>query len=131
MRNLLQQHERFIRDALAADPAPDRLRALREHHAQMIRFMQHERLIHLVVMLFVAVFLLLTAGFALVHPHLGAAALAVIFLGMTAAYLVHYFRLENGVQRWYHLANRLSERAGRLGASYEGAAIRPWGLPPR
>ena len=89
MWNLLRQHERYVRDALAAEPPPDRLRALRDHHAQMIRFMQHERLIHLVVMLFVGVFLLLTAGFALVHPHLGAAALAVIFLGMTAAYLVH------------------------------------------
>jgi Ca2+/Na+ antiporter len=110
MWNLLRQHERFLRDALAAGPAPDLLRALREHHAQMIRFMQHERLIHLIVMLLVALFLLLTAGFALVHPHLGAAALAVIFLGMTAAYLVHYFRLENGVQRWYAIARELDER---------------------
>lgn len=110
MWNLLRQHERYVRDALAAEPPPDRLRALRDHHAQMIRFMQHERLIHLVVMLFVGVFLLLTAGFALVHPHLGAAALAVIFLGMTAAYLVHYFRLENGVQRWYGIARELDER---------------------
>ncbi len=41
---------------------------------------------------------------------LGAAALAVIFLGMTAAYLVHYFRLENGVQRWYGIARELDER---------------------
>ena len=48
-------------------------------------------------------------------------ALCVLLLVLLCAYLVHYFRLENGVQRWYHLANQLDERLGRPGARYEQA----------
>ena len=36
--------------------------------------------------------------------------LTLLLLGLTSAYLVHYFRLENGVQRWYHLQDRLDAR---------------------
>jgi hypothetical protein len=32
---------------------------------------------------------------------------------------VHYFRLENGVQRWYELANRIDQQLGRVSQSYE------------
>ena len=35
--------------------------------------------------------------------------LAVIFC-LTAAYLVHYFRLENTVQHWYRIAEELHEK---------------------
>jgi len=40
--------------------------------------------------------------------------LVALLFGLSSVYLVHYFRLENGVQRWYHLANRIDERLGLI-----------------
>jgi flagellar biogenesis protein FliO len=109
----LQAHERFIR-ALLALPEVDGLGAVREHHDRRVRDFQHERLIHLLVTLFVALFALLAVAWLLHDPSAGAAALAALLLALTAAYLLHYFRLENGVQRLYGLSRQLDERlAGR------------------
>src|SRR5512145_1895532 len=109
----LKAHERFIR-ALLAQPEIDGLAAVREHHDRRVRDFQHERLIHLLVTLSVAFFALLAVGWLLHAPSAGAAALAALLLVLTAAYVLHYFRLENGVQRLYGLSRQLDERlAGR------------------
>jgi hypothetical protein len=133
MWEYVKLHEAFVRAALEGkhgELAPEGWDALLAFHREQIARMQHERLIHLLVTLFVATFLLLSLGFSVVHPTLPGLALSAVLLALVSAYLIHYFRLENGVQRWYHLSNRLSERAGRLGASYEDGTARPWGLPP-
>jgi hypothetical protein len=109
----LKAHERFVR-ALLALPELEGLAAVREHHDRRVRDFQHERLIHLLVTLFVALFALLAVAWSLAVPSRGALLLAALLLGLTAAYLLHYFRLENGVQRLYGLSRRLDERqAGR------------------
>jgi cell division protein FtsW (lipid II flippase) len=131
MWDYMKRHEAFVRRVLVEADAGTNWGELRDFHQVQIARMQHERLIHLIVTMFCATFLLLAIGYTSARPTIAGALLAGLLLILVAAYLVHYFRLENGVQRWYHLANRLSERAGRLGASYEGAAIRPWGLPQR
>ncbi len=109
----LKRHERFVLAALAR-PGVDGLAAVRDHHDRRVRDFQHERLIHLLVTLFVALFALLAIGWWLLQPSLAAGALAALLLALTAGYLVHYYRLENGVQRLYGLSLQLDERlAGR------------------
>jgi membrane-bound metal-dependent hydrolase YbcI (DUF457 family) len=109
----LKRHERFVGGVLA-EASPAGLAAIRDHHDRRVRDFQHERLIHLLVTLFVALFALLAVGWFLHQPSTAAAALAVLLLVLTAAYLLHYFRLENGVQRLYRLSRQLDERlAGR------------------
>lgn len=115
----LKRHERFVRRVLE-DGRQEGLGDVRDHHLRRVADFQHERLIHLLVTLFVALFALLTVGWALVEPSAAAMALAALLLGLTAAYLVHYFRLENGVQRLYRLTVRLDERI----------AGHPLSLPP-
>jgi hypothetical protein len=132
MGRYVRLHEAFIRavlDGRHGALASGDWEALLGFHLEQIARMQHERLIHLGVTLSVAAFFLLVLGFSLVHPSWPGLALALVMLGLLCAYLVHYFRLENGVQRWYHLSNLLSERAGRIGASYQDGQVRPWGLP--
>jgi hypothetical protein len=106
----LKRHERFIREWLA-QPSGEGLAGVREHHDRRVRDFQHERLIHLLVTLFVALFAILATGWALTRPSVAAFLLSALLLGLTAAYLLHYFRLENGVQRLYGLSLRLDERA--------------------
>jgi hypothetical protein len=109
----LRRHERFVQGVLA-EPDPTGLAAVRDHHDRRVRDFQHERLVHLLVTLFVALFALLAVGGLLLAPSLATGALAALLLVLTAAYILHYFRLENGVQRLYGLSLRLDERlAGR------------------
>lgn len=115
----LKRHERFVRRVLE-DGQQEGLGDVRDHHLRRVADFQHERLIHLLVTLFVALFALLSVGWALVEPSAAAMALAALLLGLTAAYLVHYFGLENGVQRLYRLTVRLDERI----------TGRPLSLPP-
>ena len=78
-----------------------------------IAFYQHERLIHLIVTFFFALFLLLEIFFAAMLPceyALFSALLVVIFFCMTVAYVFHYYFLENSVQELYKLRDELVRR---------------------
>lgn len=119
MEEYLRRHETFVRAALAGEHGALSWDQLRAFHETQIRYLQQERLAHLIVTLFVATFLLLVLGFATTHPSAPAAVAALILLGLLAAYLLHYFRLENGVQRWYHLANAIDQKRGVVSARYE------------
>lgn len=110
MWEYLKQHESWIRKRLAEEHDPKACRVIRAIHEEMIARMQHERMIHLIVTLFVALFTLLAVGFAVLTHWMFAFALSVVLIGLTSAYLVHYFRLENGVQRWYRLSDELRAR---------------------
>lgn len=81
-----------------------------------IGFAQHERLIHLLVTLFFAAFTLAEiVTFALVGSaslttagvYLPLSAILALFLMLTAAYIVHYFFLENSVQKMYDIYMKL------------------------
>lgn len=108
MWEYLKRHEKWLRERLAEEHDPAGWESLRVVHERMIARMQHERLIHLIVTMFIALFGLLSVGFAALTHHLFSFALSLLLLGLVSAYLVHYFRLENGVQRWYHLADELT-----------------------
>ena len=84
-----------------------------------IKFFQHERLVHLIVTMTMCLLTVITvcalflSGGAPVWSGLSVAfmLLFVLFLGLTAAYLIHYYKLENGVQELYGYYNRSRERA--------------------
>ncbi len=119
MWHYLKSHESFVLDTLAKASESVSMAELRDFHDRQLRYMQHERLIHLIVTLFVSTYFLLTIGFIALHPIWPAFALAALLLVLVCAYVVHYFHLENGVQRWYHLSNRIDERVGRVSQRYE------------
>lgn len=114
MYRYLRDHEVAVRAAIDGQGAGAELDQVHAYHLRQIAWMQHERFIHLVVMLFVGLFTLMTILFVTLHPTVPLGALALVLLGLFSGYVVHYFRLENGVQRWYQLANRLDEKLGRV-----------------
>jgi hypothetical protein len=128
MWHYLKLHEAFVKTALAGGLGPVDWEELRAFHNEQLGYMQQERWIHLVVTLFICTFVLLTTGYVIVSANPTAAAMAALMMVLLFFYILHYFRLENGVQRWYHLANRLSERCGRTGARYEGKKAEPFGM---
>lgn len=81
---------------------------LKEEHLIKIKFFQHERLIHLIVTLFYALFTFIVFSFIKIFlPFIFIALILLIFL---IFYVVLYFRLENGVQYLYKQYDLINER---------------------
>lgn len=74
-------------------------------HLKQIHFLQHERLIHLIVMLFVIFAALFFFSLFLLLNNVLFLALFVILLVLTIFYVFHYFKLENTVIEWYFFYN--------------------------
>src|SRR5258708_27922139 len=68
MWKYLKLHERFVISALAGQRGNIPLAELKAFHERQIRYMQHERLVHLIVTLFLATYLLLGIRFILSMP---------------------------------------------------------------
>jgi hypothetical protein len=125
MEKYLKRHEAFIRQQLASPGDGTDWQALARFHRTQIGYMQHERLIHLFVTLFFGLCALLLFLFLLLHPQAVAGVLILLVLALLVPYLVHYFRLENGVQRWYALANEIDRRAGGVSKRDDDEPVEP------
>jgi len=109
MIDYMKKHESYVQKALTDNPSKEKLEELLAYHDKQIQWMQHERLVHLIVMLFICFFTLIIFGFAVIQTSLPAMALFVILLVLSFAYIIHYYRLENGVQKWYLISNQIKE----------------------
>ncbi len=107
MIEYMRRHERYVREFLGSHPAKDALAELLAYHVQQIAWMQHERMAHLITMMFVCLFFLLSFGWTLVNLTVPYILLTALFLVLSAAYILHYYRLENGVQGWYVLSDEI------------------------
>ena len=99
MKQFCREHEAKV---TGTEATPELL----EEHLRMIAWVQHERLVHLIVTVMVVLCELFTVDLVLLHPELGIVP-AVIMLGLAVLlgfYFYHYFFLENTVQRWYRIA---------------------------
>ncbi len=109
MYKYLQAHEKHVLELLASTDEQD-WEVIREHHLIQIGFMQHERLVHLIVTLAVACIMLGSYVLSAIHPDVVTIILDVILTVLEVFYLSHYYRVENGVQRWYGIYNKICEK---------------------
>jgi len=96
----------------SCDPTTD-WDALSHEILVKIGFYQHERLVHLIVTMTVAILLVISViAMFLISQAAPLALIALIagFIILTAFYIVHYFKLENGVQDMYRYYDRVRER---------------------
>ena len=104
-------------DALLANPpAGTDWKREREKHLIQIGFFMHERLIHLIV---TVVFAILSVGcmlFAVAAPSIGMLVLIAAFLCLLIPYIMHYYLLENGVQKMYQYDRMLELEENKAGA---------------
>jgi len=110
MITYMKNHENYVQKELEKNPDKENLKKLLAYHDKQIQWMQHERLVHLIVMLFVCSFTLLILGFTMINISIPSIILFAIFLILSVAYLIHYYRLENGVQKWYLISNQIKQR---------------------
>jgi hypothetical protein len=107
MIEYMKRHERYLKEMLEKNLDREALINLLHYHDKQIQWLQHERFVHLVTMLFVCLFMLLAFGFTVMMPSLPCMILTVILVILSVAYIFHYYRLENYVQKWYSLSNEI------------------------
>ena len=80
-------------------------------HLIKISFFKHERLIHLLVTLFYALFMLVFLTATVIWK--GFFVIVIALLIFLIFYVIHYFRLENGVQYLYRQYDMLNEKRSK------------------
>ena len=78
-------------------------------HLQQITFFQHERLVHLIVTMTVAILTLLSLGTALVTQIMTMLIMTGVLALLFVPYILHYYLLENEVQKMYTQYDRVLE----------------------
>lgn len=107
MIDYIRKHEQYLLKMIETNTGRDTLREFLVYHDKQISWLQHERIAHLITMVFVCLFFLLAFGFTMVHFAIPYMLLTSLLLILSVAYIFHYYRLENSVQRWYLLSNQI------------------------
>ena len=113
MYKKLRAYTKYIEEA-SANPTPE----LAAQHRAILAQFQHERLVHLIVTLFFALFMILFFGLYCILAACGnsawgsplnmcVGAVAVLLLITTVCYAIHYYHLENGVQKLEEITKKL------------------------
>lgn len=108
MKKYFSRYIAFIEAALENDGTD--FAALRSEMLVKIGFMQHERLIHLLVTILFALLMFMSLIAFFVSGNIGMLAAAVLMLALLIPYIAHYYFLENGVQRLYALYDEVCKR---------------------
>lgn len=74
-----------------------------------IQFFQHERLIHLIVTVLFALLEMSAVYVSLISPSIASIVLSVMFLVLLVPYVMHYYFLENSVQKMYKMRDVIIE----------------------
>lgn len=106
MRKYLTAYLAYIDRFLAAKKT-DNPEAVKEEHLRQIQFMQHERLIHLIVTALFAVLLFISITILAFTDEIIFVFLTLLILALLIPYIVHYYFLENSVQKMYKQFNSM------------------------
>ena len=114
IKRYIHDHETRIQQAILTDTGTGDLQRIRETHERVLRYIQHERLIHLLVTLAFGVFLLIAFALSFIKTQVLLLVLTGLFLALLFPYIFHYYFLENCVQRWYRLAEDIEKKIEEL-----------------
>ena len=100
-------------DSILSNPGsipPERWTEILQEHLVQIGFFQHERLIHLIVTVTFAILTLMSFVASLVVGMPALLALTFLFVVLLIPYIMHYYTLENEVQKMYVQYDRILEQ---------------------
>lgn len=114
MKNRILTYMKQIDDILADDKETYDYEQIRKEHLVQLDFFMHERLVHLLVTL---TFALLAFGtFFMLYLSFEPVLLILLFaiFVLLVPYIMHYFLLENGVQKMYRQYDELLMKEKKL-----------------
>ena len=98
MTEFIREHREYLKKDLNNEE-------FLSYHLTQIHFLQHERLVHLLVMLFVIFCMLTFLALFLFLDIILFLVISGLLLVLTVFYIFHYYRLENTVIEWYFIYN--------------------------
>ena len=117
MRKYINSYMKRVEDALADDNTD--LESLREEHLRHIGFIQHERLVHLMVTIMCCILLFMCLGIFFICGLKAIMVIAGLLLILVFAYLLYYFFIENATQALYRQYNRITAKLSGNGTTAE------------
>ena len=84
-----------------------------ESHLTQIAFFAHERLVHLIVMCLVAICTVMCILTFIIKSEIMLLPLIVLFFVLLVPYIMHYYLLENSVQRMYEQYDAMKNKQGK------------------
>jgi hypothetical protein len=111
VKQVMDAVRKYIDEEMKNAPEEKTREVLAEFETK-ISYFQHERLIHLMVTLAFAIFLLFEIFTLFVMPIdfiVAGVLLVCLFLGLTIGYVMHYYFLENSVQKMYHMRDEIRD----------------------
>ena len=111
IRKWCMAHEAYIGKILSSDISEAEATEASALHEKRLAYLMHERLIHLIVMCLTAILVMFSIALILFLPDtivFSGAMFAISFI-LLAFYIRHYFFLENTVQQWYLIDEKLQD----------------------
>jgi hypothetical protein len=112
MTKYLKKYIKEIEGVLEINSNKTDWKKVLNNHRVTIGFMQHERLIHLLVTLAFGLAFLTMMGFSLIYQINELKIVGLLLFVLLVPYIFHYFNLENGVQKLYFLDKKIIEKIG-------------------
>ena len=109
---MFDEHEKYLKNLLESDKKLDWLKILEKHRIMLLRI-QHERLIHLLVTIFVGISLVICVYATIDTKNLLLLLIDMVLILLFIAYIFHYHFLENTTQAWYTLEDKILEKLNK------------------
>lgn len=100
MKKYLTDYRKYLRKTLDSSEEIDYRELLKQHESH-ISFLQHERLIHLIVLFLISLVMIGSITAAVILKSFSVTLLAILLICLEVPYIMHYYFLENQVQRLY------------------------------
>ena len=110
MTDYLKEYTGEIEKKLKDDDQKTDWHVVLANHRVQIDFLQHERLIHLLVTLTFGILFCLFVVVMLIWQIMMLLGVLVLITILLIGYLWHYFKLENGVQKLYWIDKEIQKR---------------------
>ena len=104
-------HQHTVKKDIA--PTRKEYEVLLQRHKDQIAFFQHERLIHLIVTVLFAILAFASFFYSLLTIEIGGFILFAALMILLVPYIMHYYLLENGVQKMYKQYDEIVKRIMR------------------
>lgn len=107
---MFKEYNQEIKKVLSIESSDTDWKRVLENHIEMISTIQHERLIHLLVTIFVGIVMAMSSLVTVITEEPYLLLLDLPLLALFMAYIIHYRFLENTTQNWYKLRELIKKR---------------------
>lgn len=106
---MIKSYDFKIQKLLSSKPSGTNWKEVFEVHKYMLKMIRHERLIHLLVTIFVGIVMSMSFFVTILSGKLYILFLDVPLFMLFTGYIFHYRFLENTTQNWYKLTGVIKE----------------------